>query len=375
MLAEEGRTADPAAVAAIARMADGGYRDALTLLEQAMLVSDDKITLEVVYDQLGLVTEAAVDELLLAIQSGRIPDLLNQLEEISRSGRDPRAILESMLHRLADLTRISYQVPVAGLDATREAAMHELSTRLTRDFLISIRSSLAEAHKVIRDISLPRLWLESELVRLATQKPQPTHKAAHAQPAQAQPVRKPAVQTPSRTEPASEPQSPVQHEQPAPVDAPKPVERDDDQPLTEQAGTSRPASAGGDIWQQLYNEIPDFNEKTGGVPPIKLKMRDAWLVEDHGNRIVIGLANQIFRDWVADDPKRVGYLQTLLKKLGRDETQLEFVVEKKNGLMVTESEAVELPLEGSRLEKAVKEIFGLNLEMNDADTDIAEREG
>ena len=105
VLAEEGRTADPAAVAAIARMADGGYRDALTLLEQAMLVSDDKITLEVVYDQLGLVTEAAVDELLLAIQSGRIPDLLNQLEEISRSGRDPRAILESMLHRLADLTR------------------------------------------------------------------------------------------------------------------------------------------------------------------------------------------------------------------------------------------------------------------------------
>jgi DNA polymerase III delta prime subunit len=36
----EGVTAEPAAVAAIARMADGGFRDALTLLEQAIIVSD-----------------------------------------------------------------------------------------------------------------------------------------------------------------------------------------------------------------------------------------------------------------------------------------------------------------------------------------------
>jgi DNA polymerase-3 subunit gamma/tau len=63
----EGVTAEPAAVAAIARMADGGFRDALTLLEQAILVSDGAITTEVVYDQLGLVNEQAVDGLLEAV--------------------------------------------------------------------------------------------------------------------------------------------------------------------------------------------------------------------------------------------------------------------------------------------------------------------
>ena len=48
--------AEPAALAAIARMADGGYRDGLTLLEQAILTADGKITLQQVYDQLGIVS-------------------------------------------------------------------------------------------------------------------------------------------------------------------------------------------------------------------------------------------------------------------------------------------------------------------------------
>ena len=75
-------------------MADGGYRDALTLLEQAILTSDDgKVSLAQVYDQLGLVNEETVDRILMAIKEGDVPAIMSQLAEVARLGRDPSALL------------------------------------------------------------------------------------------------------------------------------------------------------------------------------------------------------------------------------------------------------------------------------------------
>ena len=177
----EGVEAEPAALTAIARMADGGFRDGLTLLEQAMLTADGPITLAQVYDQLGLIVDETVDRMLMAMREGRVDDLISVLAEVTRLGRDPRSIVESMLHRLADLTRAVYHVETEGADdPARAAALHATATSLGRDALLLLRSEMAEAHKVIRDITLPRLWLESELVRLAErlQAPRPTAAAA-----------------------------------------------------------------------------------------------------------------------------------------------------------------------------------------------------
>jgi len=92
----EGVQAEGAALGAIARLADGGYRDALTLLEQAMIVGEGKITLQQVYDQLGLVGEEAVDEILFAVKENDPAKLMALFDEVYRLGRDPSAILDSL---------------------------------------------------------------------------------------------------------------------------------------------------------------------------------------------------------------------------------------------------------------------------------------
>ncbi len=171
-------TAEPAALAAIARMADGGYRDALTLLEQAILTADGAITLQQVYDQLGMVSEEVVDSLILAIKDHDVPKIMGVLSDVARLGRDPRAILDSMMYRLSDLTRASYQITIdGGSEATREASLFETASRIGRETILKLRGELAEAHKTIRDISLPRLWLEAELVRLSQVPEQPAPRA------------------------------------------------------------------------------------------------------------------------------------------------------------------------------------------------------
>ena len=342
---QEGVTAEPAAISAIARMADGGYRDALTLLEQAILVSDGQISVEVVYDQLGLVSEQAVDDLLIAIQIGDVQKIITLLEDIIRTGRDPRSLLESMLHRLADLTRAIYQVQGEGNDATRESSLHEIAARLGKGFLVEIRTALAEAHKVIRDISLPKLWLESEFIRIATQ--------GSAVPLETKATVRPKVTEAPKASPepvakAEEARAVVQTE---PV--PNPAVEMESKPVAKDERESE------NDWDRLWNALP-MNPKTGMASMHKMKLKSAVLVSDDGNRMIVGIDREMDLVWFQENASRTKFVLDQLPTIGRDGTVIEFILEKKNDQRVTESEAVELPLEGAKLERLVKEVFHLS---------------
>lgn len=333
---QEGVKADPAAISAIARMADGGYRDALTLLEQAILVADGHLTVDVVYDQLGMVSEQAIDQILIAIQSGDVPTLLDQLEIVIRSGRDPRGLLESMLYRLADLTRVIYQVKDDAIDATRESSMHELSTRLGRPFLVGVRSAIAEAHKVIRDITLPKLWLESELVKLATIGVQSAQPAA---------VKVAEVPPPSPRAVIEEPEKPVERKVFAPTKEEAPVE-------------PTPVSDTRNDWERLIASLP-LNPKTGQPSPHQMKLKGTTLLEDSGDKLKVAFESQMNHDWFLEQPQRMKFVVDALANVGRAGTELEFIVEKKNDLKAFETEAVELPVDGARLERIVRDVFNV----------------
>lgn len=330
----EGITAEPAAVTAIARMADGGYRDALTLLEQAILTSEDShISLQQVYDQLGLVSEEVVDQLLMAIHTNDVPGIMEVLAEIARLGRDPRSIVESTMYRLADLTRASYQVQTGALDAAREAALHETASRLGRDFILRMRGDLAEAHKSLRDISLPRLWLESEMVRLAgaANAPAPTPRVAVSNP---QPA-------PSRPQPARE-VTPAERPQPQPE--PEAAE-------PEPQPTQR-AAAPADDWKEIVGKLTVVSRTLG------LKLANTRLVDRQDNRVTVEFERQTDLEWLEDKPKAKAAVVTEICMSLNATVDVVFRAgtrEKTDDGPTT----VELPLEGEKLEQLVREVFGV----------------
>jgi DNA polymerase-3 subunit gamma/tau len=164
----EGIQADPAAIAMIARMADGGYRDALTLLEQAALAADDGvITHESAMRQLGFIDEVAMDALLEAVSTGNAKEVIEAVEETVRRGKEPRSVLEGLLLRLSDLTYVLVRPEDNGGNPEWHAATHSLAARIGEAALFRYRAAIAEAHKEIRDVTLPRLWLELTLLKLA----------------------------------------------------------------------------------------------------------------------------------------------------------------------------------------------------------------
>ncbi len=346
----EGIEAEGPALTAIARMADGGYRDALTLLEQAILVGDGRVTLQGVYDQLGLVSEEATDALLDAVRRAEIPALMEGLEEIARQGRDPRAIVESMLHRLADLTRASYDVGDAH-DAPREASLHETAVRFGRAPLLGLRGEISGIHKALRDVSLPRLWLESELVRIAT-------KLNSAPPAS-------SPGTPPGTPPASAPVAPAgaaRSPEPAPaglrpaprgpaeasaIPDPQPLETvDEEEPPAPRHGLDTPHG----LFDALMRALPD------GVVHRK-KLEGGHAVSLEGGVLTVRLPLALNRDWFEGQAPRRKFLRDQLTALVGRPLDVAFTADAPN-LSAAPSEAVELPLEGPRLADTLRNELG-----------------
>lgn len=344
----EGVTAEPAALSAIARMADGGYRDGLTLLEQAILTSEDgEITLRQVYDQLGLVSEEVVDRLLVAIREADVPGIMDLLGEIARLGRDPRAILESTMFRLADLTRASYQVQSGVADAAREASLHETAARLGRDFILRLRGDLAEAHKVIRDISLPRLWLESELVRLALPRvavaaPAPEVRAAPSVRAERpRPVEPPAPAEPIRTAPPESAAS----DSVTPVESVRPVEEPE-------AAPSAAPEAPTDAWKAVV-------ERLGGVSrTLGMKLASTRLIAESEARMVLEFERNFDLGWLREKPKAMAMVIAAVREQYGEALEVDFRAGTRERVDDGPT-TVEIPAEGERLEQMVREVFGV----------------
>ena len=334
---------EPAALGAIARMADGGYRDALTLLEQAALTADGPITTQHVYSQFGWVDDAISDALLLSICDKDIPKLLETLDQVFGAGRDPKAVVESLIYRLSELTGAIYGVASApGEEATLQAALHETAVRIGQDRLLKLRGELAEAHKTLRDISLPRLWLESEFLKLASEptvvaksEPRsiPTKAVAATQPA-AQTEKKPtSAQAPQRA-PKAEPAIPIHNE-------PK---------LTGDPELDRAQQ----VWHAAVTELGE-RSKT-----MALKLGSTVVSRFENGRLEIRFDREIERDAVLEGQKgeqrRQAILETV-RKIAGEEWAVEYSVgPKANGEAA--ASAVELPVEGERLVEMAKEILG-----------------
>ncbi len=329
VITAEGAEAEPAALTAIARMADGGYRDALTLLEQALLTSEGKITLQHVYDQLGLVSEETVDQLLIAMRQANVVEIVDTLAEIGRRGRDPRAALESMMYRLSDLTRAAYTVDVgASTDATREATLHETASHVGREDLLWLRGAIAQAHKGIRDVTLPRVWLEAELIRIATSK-QPQIERAKA-----------VVQTAAP--------------KPAPAQAPTPEHKPVPPPAVIETPAAVEAAPDDDDakWHRVVAQLTTISRTMG------MKLTGTRVSNAVDGVLRIEFERQLDHDWVTDGIKKGMAVQEQVRAEFGADWSVEYAVNKNGAKANREgTEAVELALEGDSLYKAATEKF------------------
>ena len=128
---QEGVAIEDAALAMVARAADGSVRDGLSLLDQAIAQADPAagVTAASVADMLGLADRTMVFDLLEAVLGGRLADALALTEAAHARGADLGTVIADLLELVHTLTRLKTIPSLADspdlpeLERTRGAAM------------------------------------------------------------------------------------------------------------------------------------------------------------------------------------------------------------------------------------------------------------
>lgn len=342
----EGIAADEAALDALARMADGGYRDALTLLEHASITSEGSVTVAHIYDVLGLITEDQIDAMLNAISQRNAKLMVDSLYELLRQGRPPQTIVEALLNRLAELTRAFFGID-EGDDGAARASTREASVRLGKAELARLRNEISNLHRYVKQVSLPRLWLEAELLRLCDD-PVPVV-------AEASRERAATHSAESKVAPAkANGSSPKQEVKAAAAVVVPERQKADLEPETSANQPELPNDPINQKWRQaviqLQKQWESAGRKLSNTHAIEVA-EGQWQVvftrESDYDTVVQGKHASVAQKRIRDVVETV---------LGRP-IQIEFLVNKGKPVVV-ESSAVELPVRNKELHRIAEQVFG-----------------
>jgi DNA polymerase-3 subunit gamma/tau len=172
--AKEAIAIEPAALALIARAAEGSVRDALSLLDQAIAHheggADRAITGEAVRDMLGLADRGRVLDLFEKLMGGDIAAALADFKSLYENGADPLVVVQDLLETTHFLTRVKVAPGAEGFfdGGSAEAARAvTLAGKLTVPALTRAWQMLLKGLLEVREAASPYPAAEMALVRLA----------------------------------------------------------------------------------------------------------------------------------------------------------------------------------------------------------------
>jgi len=156
------------AVRLVAQIAQGGLRDAQSLLDQLSLLAPP-INAEKVWDLVGAVPERDLLELVKAIAADDGVSTLDTVRRLMDRGREPMIVLQNLAGFYRDLIIAKTAAGRADLVPVTPPtweAMQEFSQSVTLPLLLTGQQTLRTAETQLRNTTQPRLWLEVTLLGL-----------------------------------------------------------------------------------------------------------------------------------------------------------------------------------------------------------------
>ncbi len=151
----------------IARLADGGVRDALSLLDQCS--ASENIDLEAVYSAMGLAGNRRTFALMGSIAAHETARVLKDFNALWMDGKDPVVLLTELLNLLRD-TLMMQVAPKGGLNLISGGydsdSLFELAEKMTRDEIMYSMETLQKYLGAMKDSANPKTMAELCLVFL-----------------------------------------------------------------------------------------------------------------------------------------------------------------------------------------------------------------
>ncbi|MEM7756734.1 MAG: DNA polymerase III subunit gamma/tau [Cyanobacteria bacterium P01_A01_bin.40] len=159
------------ALTLIAQIANGGLRDAESLLDQLSLLPET-ISVPKVWDLVGAVPEQDLLILLQAINNNNSLAVLEQCRSLLDRGKEPLVVLQNLASFYLNLLIAKTAPQRSEMTTVTETCWQQLSTEAKKwdtSFILRGQQHLKSAETQLKQTTQPRLWLEVTLLGLLPQ--------------------------------------------------------------------------------------------------------------------------------------------------------------------------------------------------------------
>ena len=163
ILEQEGIVYEEEALSVIARCANGGMRDALSLLDQVISFSDDKVSFEQAIQVSGSLTDDLMIEFVRLLTQQQAQAALLQLQDLLLLGKEASRLIEEWLEFSRDLLVAKQTGDMIG----RSEAFVAFAKEVEEAFLYRFMDALNQTQQEMRFTTKPTISLEVFTIKMA----------------------------------------------------------------------------------------------------------------------------------------------------------------------------------------------------------------
>ncbi|WP_246789258.1 DNA polymerase III subunit gamma/tau [Akkermansia glycaniphila] len=165
--AKEGVTLAEAAAFGIARVADGGMRDAQSMLDQLVSFCGSNIEEQHVNDIFGVTSRETVSRALAYMLQRELPSLLHLVHELSEAGRDMAQLLTELMSAVRELlvAKVAPEETQNSIPEHWRDPLQQLLAQTATDKILRLMEVLTSTEERMRWSSNKRLHLEMGLIQ------------------------------------------------------------------------------------------------------------------------------------------------------------------------------------------------------------------
>jgi DNA polymerase III subunit gamma/tau len=167
---QEGMTAEEEALTYIARLSDGGMRDAVSLLDQIASFTGGNVTLDQAVDATGGLPAEQFARLAAAIRDGDVGAVLQEIDDMMKAGKSADKCLEQLMHYFRDmlLAQLAPETASSSGRLTDPAELRRFAADFARERLFAIIDLLNRYQTEMKYAAHPQTMFEIALIKLCT---------------------------------------------------------------------------------------------------------------------------------------------------------------------------------------------------------------
>ncbi|WP_078556430.1 DNA polymerase III subunit gamma/tau [Bacillus alkalicellulosilyticus] len=152
----------------LALSADGGMRDALSLLDQAISYGDNVITIDDILSVTGAVSQQLLTDVVFAIHEQDVAKALQTVDRMIKEGKDPQKFLEDLIFYFRDilLYKTAPQLEDAFERARVDKQFEELAAVISPKVIFENIALLNESQQEMKWSTHSKIFLEVAMVKL-----------------------------------------------------------------------------------------------------------------------------------------------------------------------------------------------------------------